>query len=95
MTARLSASEPALSLLEGGRREPPTGIGQPAVANTLRLGGEHAWGVAKGGDAGERQHAAKDHGDQQEQGGRLADKAAGKTAISVIVGKGRQGPSAR
>ena len=89
-----AVNKPAAPVFVGkGRREPLTGTGQPVVANTSRLGGEHAWGVAKGGDAGERQHAAKGHGDQQEQGGRLVGKAAGKNAISVIVGQGRRGPS--
>jgi hypothetical protein len=52
LMARLSASRPPLYLLEEGgvsrRLTPPTGAGQPAVANTLHHGGENAWGVAKG-----------------------------------------------
>ena len=76
-----AVNKPAAPVFVGkGWREPPTGTGQPAVANASRLGGEHAWGVAKGGDAGERQHAAKGHGDQQEQGSRLAGKAAAPPA---------------
>ena len=50
-----AVSKPAASVFVGrGRREPPTSTGQPAIANTLRLGGEHAMRVTKGGDAGER-----------------------------------------
>jgi hypothetical protein len=74
-----AVSKPAACVSVGrGRRELPTGTGQPAAANTSRPGGAHARGVAKGGDAGVRQLAAKGRGVQHRQG----DKLAGTGAMS-------------
>ena len=90
-----AVSKPAASVSVGrGRRELPTGTGQPAAANTSRPGGAHAWGVAKGGDAGGRQLAAKGRGDQHRQGDKLAGTGAGKRLASFVDGGGRRGPSA-
>ena len=77
-----------------GWRELPTGTGQPAAANTSRPGGAHARGVAKGGDAGVRQLAAKGRGVQHRQGDKLAGTDAGTRVDCVFDGRGRRGPSA-
>jgi hypothetical protein len=55
---------------------------------------EDARGAAKGGDAGERQLAAKGRGVQYRQGDKLAGTDAGKRVVSVVAGGGRRGPSA-
>ena len=90
-----AVSKPAASVSVGrGRRELPTGTGQPAAANTSRPGGAHARGVAKGGDAGVRQLAAKGRGVQHRQGDKLAGTDAGTRVDCVFDGRGRRGPSA-
>ena len=96
-----AVNKPAASVFVGrGRRESQTSTDQPAdqpvaaAANALPSGGLHAWGAAKGGDAGGRQVAAKGRGVQPRQGDKLAGTDAGKRLASVVVGGGRRGPSA-
>ena len=93
--------KPAASAFVGrGRRESQTSTDQPAdqpaaaAANALRSGGLHAWGAAKGGDAGGRQLAAKSRGDQQGQGDKLAGTDAGTRVVSVVAGGRWWGPPA-
>ena len=89
-------SDKEVGLIGRGWRGPPTSAGRPAVANTLarcvlveKMRGERHTGAMLANAS----LPPKAAGTKQEQGGRLAGKTAGKPAISVIVGRGRRGPS--